>query len=509
MSHSQTYHLSKQPNWDQKLNLDSVIATEKKHKFEKSKHSMPKKKTLKRNCQSCKGLFRKNEESFIDDISLHANSTRGCYVNNFEKTQINPNFHRFVPHSSKNIPIRISSVIPNAPISPSTALKEYSSFLNFYELTEISAFNEIFFLGLPSHKSTPVLTDSRNYNFDDEQCNYRIFPGDHIAYRYQIISLLTNGSGKNSVYAHCIDHKKGESIALKIYKNGITSSMVLNEIQILATLASCKDSYISRAFDIFRFRGHLCISFELLGKSVDELNTIFQPHDIIRIAHNILSALSTLHRIGYIHNNVNPKNILMFNKGFKLIHFGDSIVSPLSLSNNSLGSSPFLIDKNNLHASESQPPHFFINKQVFPIQSPKLTKNHNSNSYIDKCFSSSEVIQSFDITHENFQYTAPEVLQKIHIGMENDIWSLGVVLAEGLSGKQLFSSNKIDEVIAEQDRFTLSIERDQNFICSFLNTDDQNIGELISLCLTKEHSKRPTADQLLQLPIFQQPNLFS
>jgi serine/threonine protein kinase len=54
---------------------------------------------------------------------------------------------------------------------------------------------------------------AQKYYFDKEG-NYKGVKGDHVLYRYEIISLLGNGSFGN-VYK-CYDHKIQKEIALKM-----------------------------------------------------------------------------------------------------------------------------------------------------------------------------------------------------------------------------------------------------------------------------------------------------
>ena len=58
---------------------------------------------------------------------------------------------------------------------------------------------------------------SNNYGYDDEQGNYKIAIGDHIQYRYEVISHLGKGSFGYVVKAY--DHKRKKYFALKVIRN--------------------------------------------------------------------------------------------------------------------------------------------------------------------------------------------------------------------------------------------------------------------------------------------------
>lgn len=56
-----------------------------------------------------------------------------------------------------------------------------------------------------------------NWGYDDSRGDYYLIEHDHIAYRYEIISLL--GKGSFGQVAKCYDHKLGRYIACKIIRN--------------------------------------------------------------------------------------------------------------------------------------------------------------------------------------------------------------------------------------------------------------------------------------------------
>lgn len=53
--------------------------------------------------------------------------------------------------------------------------------------------------------------------YDDEDGNYKGIWNDHIAYWYEVQSLLGNGSFGNVF--KCYDHKNQEEVALKVLRN--------------------------------------------------------------------------------------------------------------------------------------------------------------------------------------------------------------------------------------------------------------------------------------------------
>lgn len=144
--------------------------------------------------------------------------------------------------------------------------------------------------------------------------------------------------------------------------------------------------------DSFYFRGHLCISTELLGMNLYEF---IKAHDfkgfslrlIRRFTKQILSSLVLLQGHRVIHCDLKPENILIahpLRSEIKVIDFGSSC---------------------------------FENEKVY--------------TYIQSRF-----------------YRSPEVILGMSYGMPIDMWSLGCILAELLTGYPIFPGENEQEQLA-------------------------------------------------------------
>lgn len=91
--------------------------------------------------------------------------------------------------------------------------------LNIYERGEVIDYENIYFSGVPGAKKHVGSVSSNNLNFgyDDERGDYQIVKGDHLSYRYEIVDVL--GKGSFGQVVRCIDHKKGNLVAVKIIRN--------------------------------------------------------------------------------------------------------------------------------------------------------------------------------------------------------------------------------------------------------------------------------------------------
>jgi len=104
------------------------------------------------------------------------------------------------------------------PMKPGFVLKTCSNLLTDFEKSEILGYRDIYFLGTDEcEKIDGSSVEEHNNGYDDENGDYKIKVGDHIAYRFEIIEILGSGSFGQVVKAK--DHQTEETVAVKIIKN--------------------------------------------------------------------------------------------------------------------------------------------------------------------------------------------------------------------------------------------------------------------------------------------------
>uniref|UniRef100_A0A146M0X0 dual-specificity kinase n=3 Tax=Lygus hesperus TaxID=30085 RepID=A0A146M0X0_LYGHE len=266
------------------------------------------------------------------------------------------------------------------PIGPNIALRYYSSILTTYELHEIQNYPEIYFIGHKAKKRAGIIGGPNNSNYDNENGSYIHIIHDHVAYRYEVLKVIGKGSFGQVVKAY--DHKTQDFCALKMVRNEKRfHRQAQEEIRILEHLRKQdKDNTMNiiHIFDNFTFRNHICITFELLSLNLYELikKNKFQGFSlqlVRRFSHSLLQCLDALYRNKIIHCDMKPENVLIKQpgrSGIKVIDFGSSC---------------------------------YANQRVY--------------TYIQSRF-----------------YRAPEVILGARYGMPIDMWSLGCILAELLTG---------------------------------------------------------------------------
>ncbi|XP_068163335.1 dual specificity tyrosine-phosphorylation-regulated kinase 2 [Antennarius striatus] len=268
-------------------------------------------------------------------------------------------------------------------MTPEQSMKQFMSKMSSFEHHEVFSYPEVFFVGPNAKKRSGVMGGANNGGYDDDQGSYIHVPHDHISYRYEVLKVIGKGSFGQVVKA--FDHKTQTHIALKMVRNEKRfHRQAAEEIRILEHLKKQdKDSTMNviHMLENFTFRNHICMTFELLSMNLYELikKNKFQGFSlplVRKFAHSILQCLDSLHRNRIIHCDLKPENILLKQQGrsgIKVIDFGSSC---------------------------------YEHQRVY--------------TYIQSRF-----------------YRAPEVILGSRYGMPIDIWSLGCILAELLTGYPL------------------------------------------------------------------------
>jgi len=223
---------------------------------------------------------------------------------------------------------------PKTPLTPAEAIQRHGDQLTPFEQSEILEYQNVYFCGSTPNKVKGIPHSQYNSGYDDERGDYKLIVGDHMEYRYQILSMLGRGSFGQVVKA--IDHKKDVVVALKVIRNKKRfHHQALVEVKILEHLMK-KDkehkSNIVRVFGYFYFRNHLCITFECMSINLYEFIKVnnfkgFSLGLIRRFAIQLLHSLKFLQKEKIIHCDIKPENVLLKaqNKSsIKLIDFGSS-----------------------------------------------------------------------------------------------------------------------------------------------------------------------------------------
>lgn len=275
------------------------------------------------------------------------------------------------------------------PLSSNDVLNKFDFLLNTYEMQEISQYPIVHFLGMDSDKVKPT-KKLKNFGYDDDHDNYKITIGDHLAYKYEILKII--GQGSHAQICKYLDHSTKAEVAIKIIKNHKFFTDQGNlELKILTLIDSDTNTHCIQKLDHFIFRSHICIVFELLSYSLSDLLLAsnfqgFSQKLIKKFTCEILKGLKYLKKLEIIHCDLKPANIVLENSNdsvLKLIDFGSSCL-----------------------------------------------ENANIYRYV-----------------QNRQYRAPEVLLGLNYTGAIDMWSLGCTVGKMILGRPLFKGeDELDQL---------------------------------------------------------------
>ena len=313
---------------------------------------------------------------------------------------------------------------------------------------------------------------------------FPIVIGSIIAGRYQVTEYV--GSAAFSRAVQCVDLKYGHEVCIKIIRNSKDFfDQALDEVKLLQLINAGRDPdevHVLQLYDYFYYKEHVFLVCELLRDNLyefakynreEESEFYFTLPRIRKIAKQVLTALAYIHSLNLLHCDLKPENILVKSYSrceVKVIDFGSSCFTSDSLS-----------------------------------------------SYIQsRC------------------YRAPEVVLGCKYDGRIDVWSLGAILPELITGHVMFQCETVAamlarisailgpfparmlhegrhacrfvtkhgvfyEYTADSDNLVYHFPR-RTSLSRFLGTDDPQFGDFIAQCLTIDPEERPTAAQLLQHP---------
>jgi len=239
-------------------------------------------------------------------------------------------------------------------------------------------------------------------------------PEEYIRDRYKVIGLA--GQGTFGTVLDVYDEKHSERIALKVVrsvKRYLKAAYV--EVDILEKIRKAdvnRDSRIVRLFSTFQIKHngkkHVCLGFEKLGRSLYDFikknqHRGFPLENVRSFGYQLLKAIAFCHRIKLIHTDLKPENILLVKDDYKIVERG--------------GEKDYRVPKCD---------------EIRLIDFGGATFEHEHHSKIIN----------------TRQYRSPEVLLGLGWSYPSDMWSIGCILAELLTGDLLFRTHEDSEHLA-------------------------------------------------------------
>ncbi|TPP60619.1 Dual specificity protein kinase CLK2 [Fasciola gigantica] len=239
--------------------------------------------------------------------------------------------------------------------------------------------------------------------------------GDVIKRRYRVQKIL--GEGSYGQVFECFDLCTNSLTAVKALKpQDDYRDVAKHEVSVLdnvSKLDSKNASHCISSFDFFDWHNYFFLVFPLLGPSVFtflEQNN-YQPYPVehaAAITRQLCEAVEFLHRIGLTHTDIKPENVLFVDGAFDELYDGDRC------------------------------------RMIRRVRNPAVKLiDFGSATYDD---------DHRPTTIQTRHYRAPEVVLELGWDHSADVWSIGCMLFELVTGQCLFMTHDNLEHLAMMER---------------------------------------------------------
>jgi hypothetical protein len=258
----------------------------------------------------------------------------------------------------------------------------------------------------------------------------RFAPGQIIAERYRVVAIAGRG-GMGEVY-RAEDLKLGQTVAIKFLPESLAQDSAAlarfhSEVRIARQVSHPN---VCRVFDIGDAEGTPFLSMEYvdgedLASVVRRIGRL-SPERSVEIARQICAGLAAAHERGVIHRDLKPANVMLDGAGkIRITDFG---LAGIAAS-----------------------------------------------------------IQGADVRAGTPAYMAPEQLAGKEVTIRSDIYSLGLILYEILTGKRAFEAATLPELLKQRERSDITNPS------TLVHDLDPLIERVILRCLEKDPAERPAS----------------
>ena len=135
------------------------------------------------------------------------------------------------------------------------------------------------------------------------------------------------GRGASGTVYRAIDEVLGREVALKILNPGQLDPDAVTRFRAEATtLAKLNHPGIATIYELLESDGHIVMAMECArGESLEQLSDRLgplAPERAARLAERILAALGHAHRVGVLHRDMKPANVMVSDGALKITDFG-------------------------------------------------------------------------------------------------------------------------------------------------------------------------------------------
>ena len=269
---------------------------------------------------------------------------------------------------------------------------------------------------------------------------------------YEIQSPLGAG-GMGEVY-RALDTRLDRTVAIKVLASHLSSSPELKQRmeREARAISSLNHPHICHLYDIGSQDGTDYLVMEFLeGQSLAErLRKGAMPlNEVVKIGIAVAEALAVAHRQGIVHRDLKPGNIMLTQGGAKLMDFG--LAKPLGLQTKAAGS--------------GAAPSFTAVATI------------SGSSPLSPLTTAGSIIGTI-------QYMAPEQIEGKEADARSDIFALGTVLYEMVTGKRPFSGKSQISLASS------ILESDPQPVSATKPSTPPAFEHLVATCLQKDPEQR-------------------
>ena len=240
---------------------------------------------------------------------------------------------------------------------------------------------------------------------DDEDGHYVFELGENLSPRYKILNKL--GEGTFGRVLECVDREDRRRVAIKIIRNVPKyRDAAMLEVEALGALKRHdprSDKGCVHLLRWFEYRGHVCMVFECLGLSLFDFlhKNRYRPFPLPMVrafGRQLLEAVAFMHELTLIHTDLKPENVLLVSPEYSKFPCPHG-----SKSSYRVPDSPAI--------------------KLIDFGSATFERQHHSRVVSTR------------------HYRAPEVILGHGWSYPCDVWSIGCILVELLTGDALFQTH--------------------------------------------------------------------
>lgn len=275
----------------------------------------------------------------------------------------------------------------------------------------------------PAHPRTP----GPSHPSSDPSAS-RFPPGTMLADRYRIVSLLGSG-GMGEVY-RAEDLKLGQTVALKFLPRDLARSTEVRErlYQEVRLGRQVSHPNVCRLYDVVEWQNHIFVTMEYidgedLASLVRRIGSL-PPAKVLELAREICAGLAAAHGVGVLHRDLKPANVMIDGRGrARITDFGLAVLAEEAVTRPEIAGTPV--------------------------------------------------------------YMAPEQLRGEPATHRTDLYALGLVLYETLTGERLFEAGSIPELLSRHE------ESRSEDVSGSLAEAEPALQRVIDRCLRERPEDRP------------------